>query len=72
MPSSKARSEAKWLVHISFMRRLRLILADPTTWSSTLHEAVKGQELGIIPFDLELDYDYWTYRTYVADMLPRK
>lgn len=36
-------------------------LADPTTWSPILQEAVKAQELGIIQYDLTLDYDYWNY-----------
>jgi hypothetical protein len=40
---------------------------DPKTWSPILQQAVKAQELGVIPFNLELDYDYWTYRTYVGE-----
>lgn len=39
--------------------------ADPATWSAELQEAVRGEELGIVPFDLKLDYNYWTYRMYV-------
>lgn len=35
--------------------------ADPTTWSPILQEAVKAQDLGVIPFDLSLDYDHWNY-----------
>jgi tRNA (guanine37-N1)-methyltransferase len=37
---------------------------DPTTWSSILQEAVKAEELKVIPFSLKLDYTYWTYRMY--------
>jgi tRNA (guanine37-N1)-methyltransferase len=40
-------------------------MIDPTTWSSILQDAVKGEELGVIPFDLNLDYDYWTYCDYI-------
>ena len=35
---------------------------DPTTWSSILQEAVRTEEVKVIPYDLTLDYDYWTYR----------
>jgi hypothetical protein len=28
-----------------------------------LLEAVKAEELGVIPYELQLDYDYWNYRT---------
>lgn len=38
-------------------------LADSTTWSSNLKEAVNAKELGVIPYNLKLDYDYWNYRT---------
>lgn len=43
------------------IRRKNLTLADSTTWSSILQEAVKAEELGVIPYDLNLDYNYWTY-----------
>lgn len=42
-----------------------LTLLDASTWSSSLREAVATEELGVIPFDLQIDYEYWTYRTYV-------
>lgn len=40
---------------------------DPTTWSTLLQEAVKAEELKVIPYNLTLDYNYWTYRTYVCN-----
>jgi hypothetical protein len=27
-----------------------------------LKQAVEEKEIGVIPFDLKLDYSYWTYR----------
>lgn len=39
---------------------------DPSTWSTILQEAVKKQEVKVVPYDLKLEYDYWTYRTYVG------
>jgi tRNA (guanine37-N1)-methyltransferase len=38
---------------------------DSSTWSETLKEASKRKEVTIIPYDLELDYNYWQYSTYV-------
>ncbi|PQE24150.1 putative MET-10 protein [Rutstroemia sp. NJR-2017a BVV2] len=35
----------------------------PPTWSTILQEAVKAQELGVVPYDLTLDYNYWNYST---------
>ena len=39
-------------------------VADPKTWSDVLQDAVKAEDLGIIPYDLKLEYDYWNYRTF--------
>jgi tRNA (guanine37-N1)-methyltransferase len=38
---------------------------DPKTWSTVLQEAVKAEDLKVIPYNLTLDYNYWTYRTLV-------
>lgn len=45
---------------------------DPTTWSADLQQAVKEDDIGIIPYDLTLDYNYWTYRMYVGYYQLRK
>ena len=37
-------------------------VADSKTWSEVLQEAVNKEELGVIPYELKLDYDYWNYR----------
>lgn len=36
--------------------------AAPETWSSTLQEASKLGELKVVPYDLEITYDFWNYR----------
>jgi hypothetical protein len=56
---------------VIYMYRASAVLSsnsnlDSTTWSPILHQAVSAKELGVIPFSLHLDYDYWTYRTYVV------
>jgi hypothetical protein len=42
-----------------------LTSAEPKSWSPSLQEAVKAEELGVVDYDLTLDYNYWNYRTYV-------
>ncbi|KAH9909392.1 Met-10+ like-protein-domain-containing protein [Xylariomycetidae sp. FL2044] len=42
----------------------------PDTWGAVLTEAVRKQELGIIPYDLTIDYDYWTHDDVMRSILP--
>ena len=35
--------------------------AVPDTWSADLRAAVESSELGLVPFELALNYDYWLY-----------
>jgi hypothetical protein len=37
------------------------ILIDARTWSPTINELVKEGTVGLGPYELKLDYDYWTY-----------
>ncbi|KAI0430255.1 Met-10+ like-protein-domain-containing protein [Xylaria sp. FL1042] len=55
----------------------RCILLDPKvrpgvpgTWTPLLRDAVAKQELGVIPYDLSLDYAYWTYEEVMRCLLP--
>ncbi|KAG9231609.1 guanine-N(1)--methyltransferas-like protein [Amylocarpus encephaloides] len=43
---------------------------DSSTWSSALQEAVKQEDVGVIPYGLQLDYDYWTYHDVMTSLLP--
>ncbi len=36
---------------------------EPETWGPVLKEGVEKQELGVVPYKLELDYNHWSYRT---------
>ncbi len=40
--------------------------ADTSTWSPKLSELVKSSQVVVMPYDLEIDYEYWNYRMYVA------
>ena len=43
------------------------VLPDASTWSPKLSELVKASQVSLLPYNLELDYDYWNYRMYVQD-----
>ncbi|KAH6670644.1 guanine-N(1)--methyltransferas-like protein [Halenospora varia] len=43
---------------------------DSSTWSSDLQAAVKAEEVGVIPYELTLDYKYWTYHDVMTSLLP--
>ena len=42
------------------------MLSDASTWSPKLSELIKASQVSLLPFELELDYDYWNYRMYVV------
>lgn len=37
---------------------------DPSTWSSKLQELVQSRKVDVMPYELCLTYDTWTYRTF--------
>lgn len=39
----------------------RVQAAVPETWSADLKSAIESRELGLVPFELALTYDYWLY-----------
>jgi tRNA (guanine37-N1)-methyltransferase len=43
---------------------------DQKTWSKSLREGVEKEEVGIIPYELKLDYDHWNYLDIVKSILP--
>lgn len=36
-------------------------ITDKTTWSPLINELVEKGAVDVSPYDLELDYDYWSY-----------
>ena len=40
---------------------------DRSTWSSSLSDLVNSSQVSVMPYDLMIDYDYWTYRMYVKN-----
>ncbi|CAN8098881.1 unnamed protein product [Discula destructiva] len=40
------------------------------TWGPVLSELVKQDEVGVVPYELQLGYDYWTYRDVLTALLP--
>ncbi|KAL4901297.1 hypothetical protein BDW74DRAFT_170238 [Aspergillus multicolor] len=43
---------------------------DTATWSPTINELVNDGIVGVEPYDLELDYDYWLHSDIIAAVLP--
>lgn len=43
---------------------------QPETWGPILSELVSRNEVGVVPYELRLDYDYWTYRDVLTSLLP--
>ncbi|KAH8878859.1 hypothetical protein GQ53DRAFT_789663 [Thozetella sp. PMI_491] len=45
---------------------------DPQTWGPALKDGVEKNELGVIPYKLELGYDYWPYYDIMKSILPEE
>ena len=41
---------------------LTLAFTAPETWGPVLKDGVEKQELTVVHYGLQLDYNYWTYR----------
>lgn len=41
--------------------RAYIIIIDKSTWSPTVTELVEKGTMAVAPFDLTLEYDYWSY-----------
>ncbi|GAB1311121.1 tRNA(m(1)G37)methyltransferase [Madurella fahalii] len=57
----------------------KCLLLNPTvkagesdTWGPVLKDGVQKQELTVIPYELQLDYDYWNYRDVMTSILPEE
>ncbi|KAI8308768.1 tRNA (guanine(37)-N1)-methyltransferase [Colletotrichum sp. SAR11_59] len=44
----------------------------PTTWGPVFQEGVKSGELDVVPYELQLDYDYWSYLDVMTSILPEE
>ncbi|KAF6836818.1 tRNA methyltransferase trm5 [Colletotrichum plurivorum] len=44
----------------------------PTTWGPVFQEGVKSGELEVVPYELQLDYDYWSYLDVMTSILPEE
>ncbi|KAK3496653.1 Met-10+ like-protein-domain-containing protein [Neurospora hispaniola] len=45
---------------------------EPETWGAALKEGVQKKELSVIPYELQLNYDYWTYHDIITSILPEE
>lgn len=39
------------------------LVTDKTTWSPTINALVEKGTVDVMPYDLVLDYEYWSYGT---------
>ena len=39
------------------------VLPDPSTWGGKLRDLVGQKTVALAPYDLDLDYSWWNYRT---------
>lgn len=44
--------------------------AEPAKWSPVLAELVKQDDVRIVPYELNIGYDHWTYRDVLTALLP--
>jgi len=44
--------------------------ADPKTWSPALRDLESAGTVGLIPYDIKLDYDYFTYSDIMNAVIP--
>ncbi|KAF2013181.1 guanine-N(1)--methyltransferas-like protein [Aaosphaeria arxii CBS 175.79] len=63
----RARSGGKCIV-----LKPEVLHNDPKTWSPKLQDLERGGTLGVIPFQLHLDYDYYTYYEIMNAIIPPK
>ncbi|KAI2629775.1 Met-10+ like-protein-domain-containing protein [Hypoxylon sp. NC1633] len=42
----------------------------PATWTPVIQDGVASKEIGVVPYDLSLDYDYWSYEDVMKSLLP--
>lgn len=45
---------------------------QPETWGPMISQLVEQGEVSLVPYDLKLDYDYWTSRDVLTSLLPQK
>lgn len=44
--------------------------AAPDTWGPVVSELVRHEEVGIVPYELTLGYDYWSFRDVLMTLMP--
>ncbi|KAF2679364.1 hypothetical protein K458DRAFT_422398 [Lentithecium fluviatile CBS 122367] len=62
---ARARKGGKCL-----LLRPEIVPSDRTTWSTKLQELEQSGTIGVIPYPLHLDYDYFTYQEITAAIIP--
>ncbi|KAF1989698.1 guanine methyltransferase Trm5 [Aulographum hederae CBS 113979] len=64
-PNSDVQKDSKCL-----LLNTRIKAEDSSTWGGTIQELVNQQQIKIIPYELHLDYGYWTYHDIMTSIMP--
>ncbi|ESU06548.1 hypothetical protein FGSG_01254 [Fusarium graminearum PH-1] len=46
--------------------------ASPETWSPILQEAAKAGDIKVVPYDIEIGYEFWSYFDVIKSILPEE
>ncbi|KAK3394793.1 Met-10+ like-protein-domain-containing protein [Podospora didyma] len=50
----------------------RIKAGVPDTWGAVLKDGVQKEELDVVSYELQLDYDYWSFHDIMASILPEE
>ncbi|KAI9822081.1 MAG: tRNA(m(1)G37)methyltransferase [Phylliscum demangeonii] len=50
--------------------RPEIAVDDASTWSSALKARIEAEDINLIPYEMLLDYDHWTYAEVLAAIIP--
>lgn len=43
-----------------------IFMTAPETWGPIIQEGAQSEELSVMPYELELGYDYWSFREFLS------
>lgn len=58
--------------HKCLLLKPSISVQSPESWGPIIQDAVKEKELGIIPYELNIGYDYWSYHDVLSSLLPEE
>ncbi|KAA6409571.1 MAG: tRNA (guanine) methyltransferase Trm5 [Lasallia pustulata] len=59
-----------WRGRKALLLRPRIKPHDASTWTPTIHQLIEKRVVDVAPWELELNYDYWTYQDIMHAIIP--